>query len=79
MCTYIYTQIYKHTATHMHENIYIYTHTHTHTVKLATIIKGDPKAPFSLATTLMYRGWLYFDSYFIMLSVKQGRITCLFS
>ena len=52
-------------------------------VKLATIVEGDPKAPFSIATTPMCRGGrysfpglLYFtlDPYLIMLSVKQGGI-----
>ena len=52
-------------------------------VKLATIVKGDPKAPFSIATTLRCRGgrysipWispLYPDPYHIILSVKQGDI-----
>ena len=52
-------------------------------VKLATIVEGNPKAPFSIATTPMCRGGrysfpglLYFtlDLYLIMLSVKQGGI-----
>ena len=51
--------------------------------KLATIIEGNPKAPFSIATTPMCRGGrysfpglLYFtlDPYLMMLSVKQGGI-----
>ena len=52
--------------------------------KLATIVEGDPKAPFSMATTLRCRwgdatpftGLFYFtlDPYLIMLSVKQGSI-----
>ena len=51
--------------------------------KLATIVEGNSKAPFSIATTLMCRGGrysfpglLYFtlDPYLIMLSVKQGGI-----
>ena len=29
-------------------------------VKLATIVEGDPKAPFSIATTPRYRGGCYF-------------------
>ena len=50
---------------------------------LATIVEGNPKAPFSIATTPMCRGGrysfpglLYFtlDLYLIMLSVKQGGI-----
>ena len=52
-------------------------------VKLATIVEGNPKAPFSIATTPRCRGgrysfpgWLYFtlDPHLIMLSVKQGGI-----
>ena len=51
--------------------------------KLATIVEGDPKAPFSIATTPRCRGgrysipWiapLYLEPYLIMLSVKQGGI-----
>ena len=51
--------------------------------KLATIVEGNPKAPFSIVTTPMCRGGrysfpglLYFnlDPYLIMLSVKQGGI-----
>ena len=34
--------------------------------KQANLVEGNPKAPFSIATTL--------DSYLIMLSVKQGGI-----
>ena len=52
-------------------------------VKLATIVEGNPKDPFSIATTPRCRGGrysfpglLYFtlDPYLIMLSVKQGGI-----
>ena len=52
-------------------------------VKLATIVEGNPKAPFSISTTPMCRGGrysfpglLYFtlDPYLIMLSAKQGGI-----
>ena len=52
-------------------------------VKLATIVKGDLKAPFSIATTPRCRGGrysfpglLYFtlDPYLIILSVKKGGI-----
>ena len=47
-----------------------------------TVVKGYPKAPFSIATTLRCRGghyffpWIYFtlETYFIILSVKQGGI-----
>ena len=50
---------------------------------MATIVEGNPKAPFSIATTPRCRGGrysfpglLYFtlDPYLIMLSVKQGVI-----
>ena len=52
-------------------------------VKMATIVEGDPKAPFSIATTPRCRGGRYsfprllhftHDPYLIMLSVKQGGI-----
>ena len=52
-------------------------------VKWATIVEGNPKAPFSIATTPRCRGGryslpglLYFtlDPYLIMLCVKQGGI-----
>ena len=48
-----------------------------------TIVEGDPKAPFSIATTQRCRGRCYsflwivlltLDPYLIMLSVKQGSI-----
>ena len=47
------------------------------------LFEGDPKAPLSIATTLMYRGERYsfpgllhftLDAHLIMLSVKQGCI-----
>ena len=52
-------------------------------VKLVTIVEGDQKAPFSIATTPRCRGGRYFfpriaplylDIYLILLSVKQGGI-----
>ena len=52
-----------------------------------TVVKGEPKAPFSLVTTLScwegaspFPGLLHFtlDTYLIMLSVKQGGIKCHF-
>ena len=73
-----------------HTHIYTNTHTHTHThiysekkVKLAIIVEGDSKAPFSIATTPRCREgrysflWMvYFtlDPYLIMLIFKQGGI-----
>ena len=47
--------------------------------KLATLVEGDPKAPFSIGVeegTAPFPGLLHFtlDPYFIMLSVKQGGI-----
>ena len=51
--------------------------------KLATIVEGNPKAPFLIATTPRCKGGRYFfpgllyftlDLYLIMLSVKQGDI-----
>ena len=52
-------------------------------VKLATAVEGDPKAPFSIATTQKCSGGCYsipwmahftLDPYLIMLSIKQGGI-----
>ena len=37
----------------MHIYIYIYIYIY---IKLATVIKGDPKAPFSVATTARCKG-----------------------
>ena len=51
--------------------------------KLAIIVEGKLKGPFSIATTLIYRGGHYsfpwiapltIDPYLIMLSVKQDSI-----
>ena len=51
--------------------------------KLPIVVEGDPKAPFSIATTSRYKGGRYtflwiapltFDSYPIMPSIKQGGI-----
>ena len=41
--------------------MHIHTHTHTHIykVKVVTVVKGDPKVPFKLATTLRYKGGRY--------------------
>ena len=60
------------------------TQRHIIKVKLATLVKGDPSAPFSITTTLMCCGGhpelLHFtlDHYFIVLSVKQGGIKYYF-
>ena len=52
-------------------------------IKLATVVKGNPKAPFSIVTTPTCRGGRYsfpliahftLDTYLIMLSVKRGVI-----
>ena len=52
-------------------------------VKLATLVKGDPKAPFSIATTpRCWRGWYFFpglllftlDPQLLVRSAKQGGI-----
>ena len=50
-------------------------------VKLATLVEGDPKAPFSVATTVgegatLFPRLLYFtlDLDLTMLSIKQGGI-----
>ena len=47
-------------------------------VKLATVVEGDSKALFLIATTRHYSfPWivpLYLDPYLIMLSVKQGSL-----
>ena len=49
-------------------------------VKLATSVEGEPKAPFSDATTSTPTPFLPFilDPYLIVLSVKQGRIKYFF-
>ena len=65
------------------QTLYIYIYIYKVKVKLATVVEGDPKAPFSLATirgvredTTPFPGLLYFtlDTYLIMLNVKQGGI-----
>ena len=52
-------------------------------VSWPTVVEGDLKAPFSIATTLRFSGGCYsfswivpltLDPYLIMLSVKQGGI-----
>ena len=63
--------------------IYIYIDNIKLVVKLATVVEGDLKAPFSIAITSRCRGGRYsfpgllhftLDAYLIMLSVKQGSI-----
>ena len=50
-------------------------------VKLATVVEGNLKAPFSIATTQKCKGWRYsfpwvasLYPYLIILSVKQGSV-----
>ena len=70
----------NHIKNYSYLSIYIYIYMHK---KLVTIVEGDPKAPFSLATTPRYqRGHYSFPcitpftlvQYLIMLSVKQTGI-----
>ena len=85
---YIYIYIHTHIDLYIHIYIYIYMDglggfqptPQQSKVKLATIVEGVPKAPFSIATTSRCRGgcysfpWIapfYLDPYLIMLSVKQ--------
>ena len=81
MCIYIYVYIYIYIYIYVCVSTCIYRYIKK--VKLATIVEGNPKAPFSIATTPRCRGgrysfpgWLYFtlDQHLIMLSVKQGGI-----
>ena len=67
--------IHKNAARNIEQHIYI--------VKLATVVEGYQKAPFSIATTPSCRGgrysfpWiapLYLETYLIMLIVKPGGI-----
>ena len=76
-------KIHNKISNQYHIRIIIMTHNKVSKVKLATIVEGNPKAPFSIATTPRCRGgrysfpgWLYFtlDPHLIMLSVKQGGI-----
>ena len=56
--------------------LYICTYIYIHTYKLATVLEGDLKAPFSIATAMRCRGGLHFtlDTNLIILSAKQGGI-----
>ena len=54
-------------------------------MKLVTLVKSDPKAPFSIATTLCYRKRRYsfpwiapLYPYLIMLSVKKATSSTIF-
>ena len=51
--THIYTHAHAHTHTHTHAYIYIVK------VKLATVVDGDQKSPFSIVTTPRCRGGRY--------------------
>ena len=37
-------------------SLYMHIYMYMYKVKLATVVKGDPKAPFSVATTLRCKG-----------------------
>ena len=76
--THMRAHTHTHTQTHTHTNIYKYIY-----IKLATVVEGDQKIAFSIATTPRCRGGdtpflglLHFtlDTYLISLSVKQGGI-----
>ena len=47
------------TSDHSAINIYIYIYIYKVKVKFATVVEGDPKAPFSIATTPRCTGWCY--------------------
>ena len=75
------TQIHRHRyrRTHIYSNIITYQYTYicsniVKKVKLATVVEGDPKASFSIATP--FPGLLHFtiNPYLRMVSVKQGGI-----
>ena len=82
---YYYTRIFLillsnpvHTHTHTHTHIYIYIY-----IGWLTVVKGNPKGPFSIATTQRCSGgrssflWIFplsVNPYLIMLSVKQGSV-----
>ena len=70
VCSYLYIFIQSELVC-----IYIYIYKKC---KVGDLSGGDPKAPFSIATTIAtpFSGLLYFtlDPYFIMPSIKQGGI-----
>ena len=81
--TVIYIYIYIYICVCVCVCVWIETKLPHRSKKWATIVEGNPKAPFSIATTPRCRGGrysfpglLYFtlDPYLIMLSVKQGGI-----
>ena len=52
-------------------------------VKLATVVEGDQRAPFSIATTPRCRGGRYsfpftLDTYLILLSVRANKLLIVF-
>ena len=51
MHTYIYTYIYIYIYIYIYMHTLTYIHTYIYKVKLATLVKGDLKTPFSIATT----------------------------
>ena len=55
ICICIYICMYIYVCIYICVNIYVYIYSS----KLATIVEGDPKAPFSLATTPRCRGGRY--------------------
>ena len=61
-CMYVYTHTHTHTHTHIYIYIYIYKN-----VKLATVVEGNPKAPFSMATTPRCREGRYSFSWIALL------------
>ena len=53
ICIYKCTYMYIHTYTYIYIYIYIYIYA---CISWPTIVKGDPKAPFSIATMMKCRG-----------------------
>ena len=76
------TKVYPHPPKkHQTSSLDFILHLYVSKVKLATVVEGNPKAPFSIATTPRCRGGHYsfpwitpLDTYLIMLSVKQDSI-----
>ena len=65
MCECVRVNVGVHLFIHTQVYIYIYisvcvcVHIYVSKVKLATIVEGNEKAPFSIATTPRYRGGRY--------------------